>query len=422
MAGGLDGAWIVESDARQLPRADKHVIVLRYRAPVELDQTSSPGGVSQDQVDAAQAASAAAYETVLRPGPLAAYDPFNPPPWPDTFPMRAGGVTLDTTGCNGYDREPLIAVDGADTPASLAVAAGQIQLLRLVNGTSDSPKLLRLHDFAGKVQEMHVVGLDGVPVSGDMRHPLQGYLAMKEIMLSPMSRADILLTVPAGATYMLSSEHYCEGKDANFQRHHDLLRISTAPAAGAGDRINYVRLSPAETPAAQLVTWARAHPSLIHRRALTFTEYYFPERGKVPAHNAYFITDTTKADFHEHSFWPVYRGNAVVPSNPDIVVKQGTIEEWYLINATMEAHAFHIHQMAFVEEHNYTGIPVTVDSVFVPVGKLLPNPRDPNFSLIRPSITKLILDFRHVPRGTFVFHCHMLFHEDHGMMGIIKVE
>ncbi|MGH8361888.1 MAG: multicopper oxidase domain-containing protein, partial [Gammaproteobacteria bacterium] len=30
VAGGLDGAWIVESDARQLPRADKHVIVLRY--------------------------------------------------------------------------------------------------------------------------------------------------------------------------------------------------------------------------------------------------------------------------------------------------------------------------------------------------------------------------------------------------------
>ncbi|MGZ3520290.1 MAG: multicopper oxidase domain-containing protein [Vulcanimicrobiaceae bacterium] len=31
------------------------------------------------------------------------------------------------------------------------------------------------------------------------------------------------------------------------------------------------------------------------------------------------------------------------------------------------------------------------------------------------------IDFRHVHRGTFVFHCHMLFHEDHGMMGIIRV-
>ncbi|MDE2346722.1 MAG: multicopper oxidase domain-containing protein, partial [Gammaproteobacteria bacterium] len=101
---------------------------------------------------------------------------------------------------------------------------------------------------------------------------------------------------------------------------------------------------------------------------------------------------------------------------------QGTVEEWYLINATMETHAFHIHQMAFVQERDYTGIPVTVDTVFVPVGKLLPNPRNPNYPLIQPSITKLILDFRHVPKGTFVFHCHMLFHEDHGMMGVIRVE
>jgi FtsP/CotA-like multicopper oxidase with cupredoxin domain len=33
----------------------------------------------------------------------------------------------------------------------------------------------------------------------------------------------------------------------------------------------------------------------------------------------------------------------------------------------------------------------------------------------------VLLDFRHVPRGTFVFHCHMLFHEDNGMMAIIRV-
>jgi FtsP/CotA-like multicopper oxidase with cupredoxin domain len=104
------------------------------------------------------------------------------------------------------------------------------------------------------------------------------------------------------------------------------------------------------------------------------------------------------------------------------VVKQGAVEVWYLINSTLEAHAFHIHQMRFVQERNYSGIPVTVDTVFQPVGKLLPNPRDPDFPLIQPSITRVILDFRDVPKGTFVFHCHMLFHEDHGMMGSIRVE
>jgi FtsP/CotA-like multicopper oxidase with cupredoxin domain len=58
----------------------------------------------------------------------------------------------------------------------------------------------------------------------------------------------------------------------------------------------------------------------------------------------------------------------------------------------------------------------------LPFGSLLANPKDRNYPLIKPSRTRVLLDFRNVPRGTFVFHCHMLFHEDHGMMKIIRVE
>ena len=112
----------------------------------------------------------------------------------------------------------------------------------------------------------------------------------------------------------------------------------------------------------------------------------------------------------------------MVPSNADIAVKQGAIEEWYLINTTMESHSFHVHQMSFVQEETPSAPALSRDVAFVPVGTLLPNPREPNYPLVRPSITKVLHDFRHVPRGTFVYHCHMLFHEDHGMMGIIRVE
>jgi FtsP/CotA-like multicopper oxidase with cupredoxin domain len=73
-------------------------------------------------------------------------------------------------------------------------------------------------------------------------------------------------------------------------------------------------------------------------------------------------------------------------------------------------------------ERGPAGAPATVDTTFVPVGTLLPNRRDPDYPLVRPSRTKVLLDFRNVPRGTFVYHCHMLFHEDRGMMGIIRVE
>ncbi|MBV8066540.1 MAG: multicopper oxidase domain-containing protein [Candidatus Eremiobacteraeota bacterium] len=141
----------------------------------------------------------------------------------------------------------------------------------------------------------------------------------------------------------------------------------------------------------------------------------------IEPHDGFYITETSNPAFHEHPFWPVYAPNSDFPSDADVVVKRGSIEEWYLINATMESHAFHIHQMTFVQERSWAGIPVTTDTVFVPVGTLLANKRDPNYPLVKPRITKILLDFRNVPRGTFVFHCHMLFHEDRGMMAIVRV-
>lgn len=415
VALGLDGAWIVEPDKPQIPRSAEHVIVLRYRMPVRFDNLFAP---NEDAFNAVSEA----HEAALPFAQAVAYNPFDPPPWPVTYPMKVGGVTLDSSGCNGLSAEPLLSVDGSDAPASLQVAAETPELLRIINGSSDSATVLQLRDSAGRLKPLHVVGFDGVPVSGDMEHPLAKYVAMNQTTLTSMSRADILLTVDPGAALTLSSEHYCEGKDAFFQMHHDLLRISAA--ASAATPMPVLDSAPAkiaDTPAATLLAFARANSSLVRRRAFTFTEYAFPKKGKIPEHDGFYITETTNPQFHEHPFWPVYRLGATVPSNPDIVVRRGALEEWYLINATMEAHAFHIHQMTFVQEKSTSGMPLMADTVFVPVGKLLPNRRDPNYPLVKPSITRLLLDFRHVPPGTFVFHCHMLFHEDRGMMAIIQV-
>jgi FtsP/CotA-like multicopper oxidase with cupredoxin domain len=416
VALGLDGVWIVEPDNPQLPRSAEHIIMLRYRIPFEIDNPYAP------DTDAFTPA-AAAHEAALRPGSPVAYNPFNPPPWPVSYPMTVGDVKLDETGCNGIASDVYLAVNGSDAAASLTVPAGAPQLLRIVNGTSDSASALQLHDESGHVRPIHLVGLDGVPVSGDSDRPLSAYVSTSTLMITSMSRADILLTVKPGEKLTLSSEHYCQGKDAFFQLHHDLLQISAAPDAAATPP-SALRTAPAviaDTPAGRLVAFVRKHPALVHRRAITFTEYSFPKHGKTPLHRAFYITDTTNPNFREHPFWPTYDSDATVPSNPDIVVKRGSIEEWYLINATMESHAFHIHQMAFVQDVAVAGTPLMADTVFVAVGKLLPNRSDPNYPLVKPRITKILLDFRNVPRGTFVFHCHMLFHEDRGMMAIIRV-
>ncbi|MBS0381483.1 MAG: multicopper oxidase domain-containing protein, partial [Proteobacteria bacterium] len=405
LGNGLVGVWIVDPDTPQIASADQHVLLLTYRTGQPTDRPNPPAAKYDELFSAI-----AAHDAAIKPAPPVPYDPFNPPAWPSAIPQRLGNVLL-ASQCSGgpFFPESLISVDGANAPAALKIPAGRTQLLRIVNGTADSPKLLRLRDAQGRALPFAVVERDGVPVSGDMQHPYAYHVSMQELMLSPMSRAAILLTAPAGASFVLSSEPWCSGFAVEL--HHDLLRVAAVAGRGVeAHALDSAPISASDTPAAKLVAWVHAHPSDVHRRAITFSEYSFPKRGKIPRHFAYYITDTTHPDFHEHPFWPVFAPGATVPSNPDVVVKQGTIEVWYLINTTLETHDFHIHQMKFVQERDYSGIPVTVDTVFQPLGKLLPNPKDPDYPLIQPSITKVILDFRHVPKGTFVFHCHMLGH------------
>jgi FtsP/CotA-like multicopper oxidase with cupredoxin domain len=102
---------------------------------------------------------------------------------------------------------------------------------------------------------------------------------------------------------------------------------------------------------------------------------------------------------------------------PNIVAKQGTVEDWIIENRSNELHAFHIHQLHFMLL-DYVGQPVNEpflrDTVNVPYY----NGR----SLEYPSV-KLRMDFRDPNTiGTFLYHCHLLEHEDGGMMGLIRVE
>jgi FtsP/CotA-like multicopper oxidase with cupredoxin domain len=101
---------------------------------------------------------------------------------------------------------------------------------------------------------------------------------------------------------------------------------------------------------------------------------------------------------------------------PAIVTQQGTVEDWIIENHSTEVHAFHIHQIHFIElEQN--GVPThdsaLRDTVVVPYWD--------GVSTQYPSI-KVRMDFRDPEIvGTFLYHCHILDHEDGGMMAKIKV-
>ena len=86
----------------------------------------------------------------------------------------------------------------------------------------------------------------------------------------------------------------------------------------------------------------------------------------------------------------------------------GTVEEWTLINNSTSEHPFHIHindfQVMSINGHPYNAHGLQ-DTVVIPAkgGRVV--------------IRQPYEDFT----GKFVFHCHVIFHEDRGMMAVVQV-
>ena len=88
-------------------------------------------------------------------------------------------------------------------------------------------------------------------------------------------------------------------------------------------------------------------------------------------------------------------------------VHVGSLQHWQVVNATHELHPFHIHQVHFLV-YAVNGVPLEtpewLDTVNVPYD----------------GTVDLVMDFTDpIIRGMSVFHCHLLSHEDKGMMAKI---
>jgi suppressor of ftsI len=114
-------------------------------------------------------------------------------------------------------------------------------------------------------------------------------------------------------------------------------------------------------------------------------------------------------------------GEIFDPTKPaHYFAKAGTVELWTIVNKTHELHQFHIHQIHFLVLDEYLRNPRAPldfqDSVVVPYAKPDANGKDV------PGTVTLLMDFTDpIIRGTIVFHCHILEHEDGGMMQKITV-
>jgi FtsP/CotA-like multicopper oxidase with cupredoxin domain len=113
------------------------------------------------------------------------------------------------------------------------------------------------------------------------------------------------------------------------------------------------------------------------------------------------------------------------PDNPPAIeTTQGSVEDWTIQNRAEENHEFHIHQIHFMvmSQDNFQqngSKPINVlqgqllDMIDIPFWDGKPHHKYPS--------VKVRLDFRGQDIGDFVYHCHILNHEDQGMMAIIRV-
>jgi suppressor of ftsI len=95
---------------------------------------------------------------------------------------------------------------------------------------------------------------------------------------------------------------------------------------------------------------------------------------------------------------------------PMVRARVGTFQHWKIVNATRELHPMHIHQVHFLpyaENGRTIANALWLDTVNVPYG----------------GSVDVIMDFTDpVIKGMSVFHCHLLNHEDKGMMAKILFE
>jgi FtsP/CotA-like multicopper oxidase with cupredoxin domain len=107
---------------------------------------------------------------------------------------------------------------------------------------------------------------------------------------------------------------------------------------------------------------------------------------------------------------------------PAILVQAGAVEEWTVENWTNEVHAFHIHQLHFrVLELDGERLadPPLLDTVNVPHAHAADVTRA-NGPVV-PGRVRIKLEFPAELAGDIPFHCHLVDHEDNGMMGIVRV-
>lgn len=284
-------------------------------------------------------------------------------------------------------------------PATLTMKPGERQLWRVLNASAITYLNLTLL-FGHAPQRLGVVGVDGVPIrsQGSPSPPVQW---VNHIGVPPGARVEFIVEgPPLGVPALLVTRAVDTGPAGENDPNRALISVSSAADAPEPQALP----SHGEPLLPPVRPWI-GDVAPVRVRKLFFSEQ--PQDPNDPnSPTTFFLTEDGKTPkpFDPQS------------DVPDIVVHQGDVEDWIIENRSTELHDFHVHQLHF-QLREWSGIavnePFLRDTVNVPYynGRMLQYPS-----------VRLRMDFRD-PNivGTFVYHCHILEHEDGGMMGRIRV-
>ena len=285
--------------------------------------------------------------------------------------------------------------------ASLKMKPAARELWRVLNASAITYLNLALL-FKRAPQPLGLVAIDGVPINqnGKSTSAVEWH---DHIGLPPGARVEFIVNgPPEGVPALFVTRTVDTGQGGENDPNRALISITAASDAPLLASILPTSLEPLPPPS---LPWlGNVTPARVRR--LYFSEKLEDPNNPNSATTFYITVDgQTPAAFDPAS------------GVPSIVVQQGDVEDWIIENRSAELHAFHIHQIHFLMVE-WSSLPVDEpflrDTINVPYYN--------GHTLQYPSV-KLRMDFRDPNAvGTYVYHCHLLEHEDGGMMGLIRVE
>jgi FtsP/CotA-like multicopper oxidase with cupredoxin domain len=285
-------------------------------------------------------------------------------------------------------------------PAILQMKPGERQLWRVLNASAITYLNLAVL-FNRAPQKLGIVAIDGVPLNQN-GNPANAVEWRDHIGVPPGARVEFMVTgPPAGVSGLLVTRTVDTGQGGENDPNRALL--SLIAAADAPEPAAALSANPKPLAHSTLPWLGDVPPARV--RKLYFSEKLEDPNNPNSATTFYITVDgETPKEFDPTS------------DVPNIVVKQGDVEDWIIENRSAELHAFHIHQIHFLLlewSGQRVDEPFLRDTVNVPYfnGRMLQYPN-----------VRLRMDFRDPNTvGIFVYHCHLLEHEDGGMMGLIRV-